>query len=133
MQTLKTWWVAGLVGGLGLVGACTDDSTGEDVKTGGNGGIAAEGGTSGSGTDGGTAGANGGMSGDGGTGGTLPDCPTDLRSAPGMACVDDGQVCIDPDASCEHNWSVECVEGKWASLPGAFPPCGGAGGEGGAL
>ena len=128
MQTLKTWCVVSLVGGFGLVGACGDDSKGDD----GSGGSAAEGGTKGGAAgQSGADGNNAGMSGDGGTGGAAFACPSDLRSAPGKACPEDGETCIDPAASCEHNWSVQCVDGRWERLPGAFAPCAGAGGQSG--
>jgi hypothetical protein len=129
MQTLELCWVAGFVGWFGIV-ACDSDSKGNVVEAGGSSGYVGEGGTAGSAHAGDNADA--GMSGDGGTGGAVPACPSDLRSAPGKLCTEAGQTCGDPGASCEHNWSVQCVDGNWTQLPGSFPPCAGSGGESGA-
>lgn len=53
-------------------------------------------------------------------------CPTDpsgLQSLEGQPCSQEGQQCLDPSPNCEHNYSVECTDGSWASLTGLSAPC----------
>ena len=138
MKWHQAVWVLGLAGGLGLVVACGDDDDTPGSNAGGSagkGGSNDEGGKAGSGgkSQGGSAGKAGnesvGGGGDGGTGGAA-ECPADLANADGKACGVDGQQCLDPAEPCEHNYSVECVDGVWENLVGLAAPCGGAGGGG---